>query len=80
MKRNTSTLDENRKLVADRVKKFEQAAHEIHELADKMNKKMEELHMETVATRDRARAAREQAEKTTGSVKSGSDKSPGKES
>ena len=55
-------LDKERRLVADRVKKFEKTAHEIHVMADKLHKKMQQIHLETVATRDRARAAREQAE------------------
>lgn len=55
-------LDKERRLVADRVKKFEKTAHEIHQMADKLHKKMEELHVETIATRERARRAREQAE------------------
>ena len=55
-------LDKERRLVADRVKKFEKTAHEIHQMADKLHKKMEELHVETIAPRERARRAREQAE------------------
>jgi hypothetical protein len=55
-------LDKERRIVADRVKKFEKTAHEIHQMADKLHKKMEELHLETVATRERARKAREEAE------------------
>jgi hypothetical protein len=31
-------------------------------MADKLHKKMEELHLETVGARERARTAREQAE------------------
>jgi hypothetical protein len=57
-----TNLDKERRLVADRVKKFEKTAHEIHEMADKLHKKMEQLHLETIATRDRARVAREKAE------------------
>lgn len=33
-------LGKERRLVADRVKKFEKTAHEIHEMADKLHKKM----------------------------------------
>jgi len=54
-------LDKERRLVAERVKKFEKTAHEIHVMADKLHKKMEKLHRETIATRERARKAREQA-------------------
>jgi len=53
-------LDKERRLVAERVKKFEKTAHEIHVMADKLHK-MEKLHRETIATRERARKAREQA-------------------
>ena len=55
-------LEKERRLVADRGKKFEKTAHEIHEMADKLHKKMEKLHVETIATRERARTARENAE------------------
>ena len=47
-----TNLDKERRLVADRVKKFEKTAHEIHEMADKLHKKMEQLHLETIATRN----------------------------
>jgi hypothetical protein len=55
-------LDKERRMVADRVKKFEKTAHEIHQMADKLHKKMKEIHLETIDTRERARKAREQAE------------------
>lgn len=55
-------LDKERRLVADRVKKFEKTAREIHDMADKLHKKMEKLHLESIATRERARTARENAE------------------
>lgn len=51
-------LDKERKLIADRVKKFEQTTREIREMADTLHKKMEQLHLETIATRGRAAAAR----------------------
>jgi hypothetical protein len=62
-------LDKERRIVADRVKKFEKTAHEIHQMADKLHKKMEELHLETVGTRERARKAREQELKGTAARK-----------
>ena len=55
-------LDKERRLVANQVKKFERTAREIHEMADKLHKKMEQVHLETFATRERARTAREHAE------------------
>ena len=55
-------LDKERRIVADRVKKFEKTAHEIHQMADELHKKMEELHLETIATQGRARTPRKQAE------------------
>ena len=57
-----SRLDENRKIVAESVRKFEKRAQEIHALADKLHQKMEKLHMETTATRERARATRKRAQ------------------
>lgn len=54
-------LDQKRRLVGEEVKKFEQAAREIHELAGTMHKKIQELHVQTMATRKRAQAVREQA-------------------
>jgi hypothetical protein len=54
-------LDKERTLVAERIKKFEKTAHEIHVMADKLHKKMEKLHRDTIATRERARRVREQA-------------------
>lgn len=56
--------DKESRLVADRLKKFEKTAHEIHQMAEQLHKKMEKLHLEALATRDRARSARqnEQAE------------------
>lgn len=54
-----SKLDKQSRLVADRVKKFEKTAHEIHQMADELHKKMEKLHLETIATRERARTARQ---------------------
>lgn len=54
-------LDKERKLIADRVKKFEQTTREIREMADTLHKKMEQLHLETIATRGRAAAARKRA-------------------
>ncbi len=58
-------LDKERKVIAARVKKFEQTTHEIHEMADQLHKKMEQLHLETVATRERARTARKRTEATS---------------
>jgi hypothetical protein len=58
-------LDKERKEVAIRVKKFEEAAREIRDLADKLHHKMEQLHLETIATRERARAARLNAQQRT---------------
>ncbi len=55
-------LDKERKVIAARVKQFEQTTHQIHEMADTLHKKMEQLHLETAATRERARAARKRAE------------------
>ncbi len=68
-------LDKERKLVADRIKKFEKSAQEIHQMADKLHKKMEQLHLQTIATRERARAAHENAEsKTRGARKAAAPK------
>jgi len=55
-------LDKDRRIVAEQVKRFEQAARDIQALADKLHKKMQVMHLETVAVRERARAARESAE------------------
>ena len=55
-------LDKERRLVADQVKRFEKTTREIHDLADRLHRKMEKVHLETVATRERARVAREHAE------------------
>jgi hypothetical protein len=44
-----SRLDDNRKIVADGVKKFEKRGQEIHTMADKLHKKMEQLHREGAA-------------------------------
>ena len=60
-----SRLDENRKMVADGVKRFEKKAQEIRTMADKLHKKMEQLHREAVAIRERARATRKNAEFAT---------------
>jgi hypothetical protein len=67
----------NSKTVADEAKKSEQKAHKIHAIADELHKKMEKLHMETIATRERAQAAlkkrdarKSQAKKAFASVKS----------
>ena len=57
-------LDKERKVIAERVKKFEQTTREIREMANTLHKKMEQLHLETAATRERARAARKPAEVT----------------
>lgn len=54
-------LDEERRIVADRVKKFEQTAHEISRMADKLHQKMEKLHLEGIATRGRARTTPKRA-------------------
>lgn len=62
MKRPATQLENQRRLVVARVKKFEKTAHEIHDMADKLHKKMEKLHLDTIATRNRARTARENAE------------------
>lgn len=58
-------LDKDRRLVAERIKKFEKTAQDIHEMADKLHHKIEKLHLETIATRERARSAREHAESKT---------------
>ena len=60
-----SRLDENRKIVADGLKKFEKRAKEIHTMADTLHKKMEQLHMEFVVIKERARATRKNAESAT---------------
>ena len=57
-------LDKERRLVAERVKKFEKTAHEIHVMADKLHKKMEKLHRETIATRAHAKGT--EAKKVAG--------------
>ncbi len=61
--------DQERRLVADRVKKFEKTAREIHDMADTLHKKMEKLHLDTIATRERARAAREHAGRNSKKVR-----------
>lgn len=40
------------------MKQFEKATQELHHLADELRKRMEQLHLKTIATRERARAAR----------------------
>ncbi len=52
-------LDKQSRLVADRLKKFETTAHEIHQMAQQLHKKMEKLHREAIATRDRSGTARQ---------------------
>jgi hypothetical protein len=51
-------LESNSKTVADAAKKSEKKAHKIHAIADELHKKMEKLHMETIAAHERARATR----------------------
>ena len=60
-----SRLDENRKIVADGLKKFENRAQEMHTMADKLHMKVEQLHMEAVAIRERARGTRKNTESAT---------------
>ena len=50
------------KSIARQLEKFERAAHELRELADKVHRKTEEMHMEAHATRVRARAVGKKAE------------------
>ena len=58
----TKTLDENRRIAAEWIKKFEKRASENHALADKLHKKMEKLHIDTAATRERACATRKRVQ------------------
>ena len=58
-----SRLGENRKIAADGVKQFENPG--IHTMADQLHKKMEQLHMEAVALKERARATCKKAEFVT---------------
>jgi len=51
-------LEKNRKIVAERVKKFEEAAEEIRHLTDTLHRKMEQLHLDSVEIRKHTRAAR----------------------
>lgn len=57
-----SKLDKQRRMVVESLKQFDRNSQEIHAMADKLHRRMQELHLETIAIRERARAARKSAE------------------
>lgn len=64
-------LSKNPEATVAQAQESEQKAHKIHAIADELHKKMEKLHMNTIAARKRAHATRERlkaARRSTGKL------------
>jgi uncharacterized membrane protein YgaE (UPF0421/DUF939 family) len=59
------SLESDRRRFLQQLEKFEATAHELRKLADKVQKKTEQIHLEAEAARKRARATRQPAQTRT---------------